>query len=114
MAPSSSPVQRVPKAPVEPRFPGGIVVPRIDRFLSNVGVPAAETGNFLCQAVVRLRHQVVLATRPQFAAMGDGSRDTTAGRLNRVLTYGLCIEWREFAMPVEGLGIRIGVQLHLK
>ncbi len=92
---------------MEPGFPGGVVVVRLDRFLTDVDVPATETGNLLCQAVARLRHELVLATGPELIAMGDGPRHAPAGRLNGVLTDRLCVERRQFAMPVNDLGIAL-------
>ena len=50
-------------------------------------------------------HQVVLALAPEFFSVSNGIRHSTADRLERVLAERFRVQWRQFAMPVDHLGL---------
>ena len=75
---------------------------RVDRFVQDVGVPPAKTGNFLGQAFAGLRHEIVPAPIPQFVSTDHRIRYPTAGCLHNVFAHWLRIIRRQLAMPVDG------------
>jgi hypothetical protein len=69
----------------------------------DVGVAALQAGHLLSEPMVRLRHQVALAARPVFVAIGDNAFHTETRRLHRVLAHRFGMERRQIAMPVDAL-----------
>jgi hypothetical protein len=54
-----------------------------------------------------MQHEVVIALAPEFFAMGNGIWHSIADRLERVLAERFRIQWRQFAMPVDSLGLSL-------
>jgi len=88
---------------VKPGFAGDGVVLAVDGFVEDVGVVAAEAGEFLLKPDLSLGHHFLVTSVPEFIPMGESARDAAAGGFDNVLADCLRIKRGKLAVPVNSL-----------
>jgi hypothetical protein len=68
---------------------------------------AAKSADFLLHSCLCVLHQLVIRAIPQLVMMGKPALHATASRLENVFAYHLGVEWRELAVPVDALAVRV-------
>jgi hypothetical protein len=94
-------VKHIRKSTVEPALPGGAIVLAINIFIQNVGAVAAQTNDFLFQALLHLFHQISMTFIPKLFVVKEGCTYTPARRLDDMFSNGVSFEGRQFTVPVD-------------
>ena len=101
-------IQHVREAAVQPRLAGRIVVLAVDGFVQHVRIVAAETIDFLLDALPRHGHQLPIALLPQFVSMRQRAGHPCAGGLDDMLVDDIGGDGRQLAVPEDDLGRWMG------
>lgn len=94
---------------MQPGLVSRIVVARVDRFIVDVGIVAAEAGDFLSQSSMHATHQILVAAIPQFVPVTEGPSHSATRRLKSVFGHQLRIQRRQLAVPIDDLAMLAGV-----
>jgi hypothetical protein len=98
---------------MQPGLTRGIVVPRLDGFVVDVRIMAAEASDLLDQSGVSVGYELLVTPTPQLIVVAEGPRHTTTLRFHGVVGHHFRIEWRQVAVPVDDSAfVAIGDGVH--